>query len=128
MAINAAIDSREQRFITLSIFKKEKNLLRDYRSRLQTIESNIGLASDERRWNHLVNQVDSPDEVLEKCEDIIEQRQFEIRQHNKSTKDLNNGEIESYLYSNCESTYPVLNAAIKCIKYIKNTSNDEAAT
>jgi hypothetical protein len=124
IVITAATNSHKRRSHTISTFKKEKKLLHEYQRKLQSIEPNIGLPSSEVEWNNLLDQIESPNKVVNKCECIIKQRQIEIQQHNKSTIHLDNGEIESYLYSDCDHTYPVLSISIRYIKQIKSKYND----
>lgn len=117
--IISARESQKRRIITLSDFKKEKKRINNYQGQLEKIGNNINKLKNTNRNRNCNGDIVCVSKLKNRCEGLIEKRQHEIIENNKKTTSLKNGEVELYIYSDCPTSYPVLNTTLEYIKELE---------
>lgn len=121
--INAAVTSAGNRTNFKQKLKQEQENLKKFEEDLNKICSELSsITSDDYQindFNGLRYSHARLTELFTECEELSTQRQEKIQKHNTDPHLKENGQIETYLYSQCENTYPVLSVIAEISDFIQ---------
>ena len=123
--ITAAVSAAERRSKFERKIKKEQIYIERFSAELCDICKDLNsindqpvsqLGFDELRLTHEQLTL-----LFEQCGEIASERQQQIQSRNKNSLCIDNGDIECYLYSDCEHKYPILSTIAELCKSIQET-------
>lgn len=121
--ISAAVSSAENRTNFKQKLEQERDNLKEFEEELNKICAELSsITSDDYQnndFNGLRYSHARLTELFTECEELSAQRQKKIQKHNTDPHLKRNGQIETYLYSQCENTYPVLSVIAEISDFIQ---------
>jgi len=122
--INSAISSAEARSSFKEKLKLEISKLNEFEDKLNKICVELDSIKDtkleDKDFNGLRYSHARFSELLTECEELSLKRQQQIRRRNSDSHLKSNGQIETYLFSECEYSYPILGSIAEISDFIEN--------
>lgn len=122
LLINQAQLAAHRRENLLEIVNSEETSLAEAQKQLREATIPLERAAESQLKDHSFSDLQTQEEALrtriERCEQLLTDRQEELHHHSKKSSRPNK-QLHQYLYSQLEVTFPILNATLETIQKLQ---------